>query len=89
MHKHLTGMCKGCRRSFLLLLEPSTICCPLVAAKYSGVRRTFLTDLLTCLYCWPEPDHRDLTVAKPKSPIFTVKLSSWRNILLDFRSLKG
>ena len=47
------------------------------------------TDAVTCLYCWPEPDHRDLTVAKPKSPIFTVKLSSCRNILFDFRSLKG
>ena len=33
-------------------------------------------------------DQRDLTVARPKSPIFTVKLSSCRNMLLDLRSLE-
>ena len=38
-----------------------------------------------CLTCW-ESCHLALTVARPKSPIFTVKLSSWRNILLLFKS---
>lgn len=42
-------------------------------------------DPVGCSTCW-EPLHRDLTVARPKSPIFTVS-PSCKNILFDFMSL--
>ena len=33
MHKHLTGMCRGCHHSFLSLLAPSIVCCLSVAGN--------------------------------------------------------
>jgi hypothetical protein len=39
------------------------------------------------IYCYVMT-HLVLTVARPKSPILTVKLSSCKNMLLDLRSLK-